>query len=211
MTAVPIWPKRLGRRLEVQDVRLRECRMTDRLHTEELIRERFRRSHGADLQGLMPQLFTMTDADHQLVGAFGLREAFGECLYMEQYIDQPVECAIAGITGLPVQRREIIEVGNLASDPGKARNLIVALTCYLHQAGFRWVVFTGVATLRAAFARLGLEPVEIAAADPQRLDPGDLARWGNYFAASPQVMAGDIGAGYRLLRSSGIIRPDIGA
>ena len=38
-----------------------------------------------------------------------------------------------------------------------------------------------------------------ALADPARLAPDDLANWGNYFAALPQVMAGDVRYGHRVL------------
>ncbi|MBK8160665.1 MAG: thermostable hemolysin [Rhodospirillaceae bacterium] len=175
---------------------------TDRSRTEELIRGRFRKSYGADLHTLMPRLFTMADGDGQLVCAFGLREAAKERLYMEQYLDQPVESVIAERACRSVDRSQVIEVGNLASMPGNARSLIVTLTRYLYNADFHWVVFTGVTALRAAFSRLGLQPMILAAAEPSRLEPADLAKWGDYFTAAPQVMAGDIRNGYRMLEAT---------
>lgn len=196
MTALPRWPE------SVEGAVLHECTGPERHATENLIRSRFRKSFGADLHTLMPRLFTMTDAGGDLVCAFGLREAAKERLYMEQYLDQPVEHAIASFSRRAVARSHIIEVGNLAAMPGNARSMIVTLTRYLYYADFHWVVFTGVAALRAAFLRLGLQPVTLAAAEPSRLDPADLAKWGDYFAASPQVMAGDIRNGYRMLETA---------
>jgi hypothetical protein len=170
--------------------------------TEELIRERFRQSFGADLHALMPRLFTLRADDEELLCAFGLREAGKHSLYMEQYLDEPVEATLSRLSGEGVARERIIEVGNLAALPGNARAMIVTVTRYLHAAGYHWVVFTGVAALRAAFHRLGLRPQVIADADPSRLAPADLANWGNYFSARPQVMAGDIRYGYRALMES---------
>lgn len=196
MSVLPRWPE------SVEGSVLHECVGADRTRTEEVIRSRFRKSYGADLHTLMPRLFTMADPDGELICAFGLREAAKERLYMEQYLDQPVERAIAELACRSVSRSQVIEVGNLASIPGNARSMIVTLTRYLYHADFHWVVFTGVIALRAAFSRLGLKPVILAAAEPSRLDPADLAKWGGYFAAAPQVMAGDIRSGYRMLEAT---------
>lgn len=196
MTVLPRWPETL------EASRLHECSGVERIRTGELIKERFRKSYGADLNRLMPRLFTMTDTGGALVCAFGLREAAKERLYIEQYLDQPVENAIAKIACRPVLRAQVIEVGNLAAMPGNSRQMIVTLTRYLYHNNFHWVVFTGVAALRAAFTRLGLKPVLLAAAEPTRLDAVDRAKWGEYFSAAPQVMAGDIRTGYRMLEAA---------
>lgn len=190
MTVLTRWPD------AVRQAHLHECLPPERMLTEALIKDRFRQSFGADLHALMPRLFTLRSAAGEMLCAFGLREAALHRLYMEQYLDRPVELAVADLAGCPVDRARVIEVGNLAAMPGNARATIVTVTRYLHEAGFHWVVFTGVASLRAAFARLGLKPQILAKADPARLAPDDLAKWGNYFAAQPQVMAGDIRSGY---------------
>lgn len=177
MTVLTRWPD------AVRQAHLHECLPPERKLTEALIKDRFRQSFGADLHALMPRLFTLRNAAGELLCAFGLREASLHRLYMEQYLDRPVELAVADLAGHPVERARVIEVGNLAAMPGNARAMIVTVTRYLHDAGFHWVVFTGVASLRAAFTRLGLKPQILARADPARLAPDDLAKWGNYFAA----------------------------
>ena len=78
--------------------------------------------------------------------------------------------------------------------------MIISLTRYLHHHGFDWVVFTGVASLRAAFVQLGLQPFFLAMADPYRLNDDERACWGRYFTARPQVMGGHIAAGYMALQ-----------
>jgi len=179
--------------------RLGEHVEPDRAEVEALIRQRFQASYGARLESLMPRLFTVADPTGRTLCAFGLREAATGPLFMERYLDEPVERAIEPHAGKRVPRRLIVEVGNLVAEPGGARATIVMLTRYLHATGFEWVVFTGVATLRAAFLRLGLRPFLLAPADPRRLSSGELASWGRYFTARPQVMGGHVAAGCRAL------------
>lgn len=88
------------------------------------------------------------------------------------------------------------------AEPGGARVLIILLTHHLHRLGIEWVVFTAVATLRAAFRRLGLQPFVLAAADPGRLPDAERDSWGGYFAARPIVMGGSVPAGIRALAGS---------
>lgn len=163
------------------------------------IRERFLRAHGANLTHLMPRLFSLHDREGRIVAAFGLREARRERLFMERYLDQPVERAIALHAGRPVSRASIMEVGNLATSPGGARDLIRSLTCHLHDIGIEWITFTGVVTLRAAFHRLGMRPFVLAEAEPARLTDGERLAWGDYFQARPMVMGGHVPHGYRVL------------
>lgn len=201
MTILTRWPD------AVQGATLHECGVHDRADVENLIRTRFRRSFGADLHSLMPRLFVLRDGAGDTLCTFGLREAGRSPLYMEQYLDEPVEAALSRLSGRSVRRDRVIEVGNLAALPGNARTMIVAVTRFLYAGGFHWVVFTGVAGLRAAFSRLGLKPQIIAEADPSRLTPDDRAKWGRYFEALPQVMAGDIRAGFQTLALADLSSP----
>ncbi len=181
------------------DLLLLEHPPQDRGQVERYIKIAFQRAYGAKLTRLMPRLFTLQAPDRRVVAGFGLREAAAGPLYLETYLDRPVEEVIGREANRSVARSSIVEVGNLAATPGGARAMIVALTNHLHQAGFEWVTFTGVAALRAAFFNLGLCPFVIAAADPDRLPPGDLALWGDYFVARPMVMGGHVPSGQRSL------------
>jgi hypothetical protein len=183
------------------DLLLLEHPPQDRGQVERYIRIAFQRAYGARLTRLMPRLFTLQAPGRGILAGFGLREAAAGPLYLETYLDEPVEEVIGRQANRTVARSSIVEVGNLAATPGGARAMIVALTNHLHQAGFEWVTFTGVAALRAAFFNLGLCPFVIAAADPDRLPPGDLALWGDYFVARPMVMGGHVASGQRSLAS----------
>jgi len=171
----------------------------DRTAVSEFIRAKFLKDHGAHLHHLMPQLFSLRRPGDEIVAAFGLREAAKERLFMECYLDEPVESRIARLSGREVARDRIIEVGNLAASPGGARAMITALTRHLYETGTEWVTFTGVLALRHAFQRLGLRPLSIAAATPDRLAESERALWGRYFESRPVVMAGYVPHGYRML------------
>jgi hypothetical protein len=184
-------------------LRLREHASDDRAEVSAFIRDRFYRSYGADLVHLMPRLFSLSDEAGALIAAFGLRDAVLERLFMERYLDRPVETVISLHHGADVPRSAIVEIGNLATQPGGARAVIRALTCHLHEQGVQWITFTGVTALRAAFTRLGLRPVTLAEADPARLSATELMSWGRYFTARPVVMGGYVPGGFERLQGIG--------
>lgn len=124
----------------------------------------------------------------------GYTPAAASELYLEHYLDRPIEDAIASATGSLVAREDVVEVGNLAStSAGAAREIIVAMRAHLAQAGFTWVTFTATRELRNSFARLGLRLVDLGRADPARLPDGGAA-WGRYYAHDPVVVAGALHA-----------------
>jgi len=171
----------------------------DRAAVSQFILSRFRRDYDARLTHLMPRLFSLSTPEGEMMAAFGLREAAETKLFMECYLDEPVEARIARLAGRTVARERIVEVGNLAARPGGARAMIALLTRHLYELDFEWVTFTGVALLRAAFQRLSLHPLEIARATPDRLSETERQAWGRYFEGRPIVMAGHVPSGYRVL------------
>lgn len=172
----------------------------DRPAAEQFIRSVFRERYGARLTALPPTLLTLYGAENQILAIAGLRPARDERLFLEVYLDEPVEVAIRRRINAPLDRARIIEVGSLATRaPGYARTLIQSLTAFLYHRHFDWVVFTAVSALRNTFRRLGLNPLHLCAADPLRLADGG-AEWGSYYERSPAVMYGDVAEGYRRLR-----------
>lgn len=181
-------------------IALREHPAHDRAVIEEFIRDCFATAHGARISHFMPRLLSLESQDGKMIAAFGLRDAGKHPLFLEQYLDMPVESVLESRLGCAVKRDDIIEVGNLSAlYPGAARWLIVALTAVLYREGYRWVVFTGTTALRNGFSRLGLRPIEIGKASLERLPRADRREWGRYYEHAPLVMAGDIAQGYREL------------
>jgi hypothetical protein len=179
---------------------LHECHAGESGEIEDFIRQCFADAHGASIKHFMPRLLSLRARHGDLIAAFGLRSASNSRLFLETYLDSPIEAVLQAQLGQVVKREEIIEIGNLSAlYPGAARWLIVALTAMLHDEGYKWVVFTGTAALRNGFSRLGLRPVELGAATLEHLPPADRASWGSYYDHAPMVMAGDIAYGYRSL------------
>jgi len=165
---------------------------------ESFIAARFQRAYGARVRHFSPHLLGIRDALARWRAVSGYTPADGQTLFLEQYLDASIEVELALRTGHPVARESIVEIGNLAvASPGMARLLIPLFARHLHRLGYQWVVFTATRELRNTFARLGLKPLAIAAADPARLADGD-GNWGSYYANEPIVMAGKISHGLRV-------------
>lgn len=171
---------------------------------EAFIRERFAARYGARVRHFMPTLLQLEDDSGRRHGAVGVRSAARESLFLERYLDRPVEAEIARWSGFAPARERIVEVGNLAAQgAGHARLLIVALTSLLVAQGFDWVVFTGTPEVLNSFSRLDLGPLALGEADPARMGD-ELADWGSYYDSHPRVMAGNIRCGHERLLSTGV-------
>jgi len=171
---------------------------------EAFIQQRFRIAHGADIRHFMPQLFGVSQANGELCAVAGVRLASDEPLFLERYLDHPIEPLISAAAAQPVDRSAIAEVGNLAaSDTGSARLSIIAITYLLAMGGLEWVTFTGNIGLVNSFHRLGLKPVTLCAADPERLGD-ERQHWGSYYESKPWVHVGNIRAGFIHLRNIGL-------
>ncbi|MDH0731312.1 thermostable hemolysin [Pseudomonas sichuanensis] len=177
-----------------------------RADIEHFIHQCFASVHQADVQHFLPELLALHDSHGRLIAAAGMRPASQGPLFLERYLDEPLETAVSRIAGTPLERTCMVEVGNLASlSAGSARIMIIAVTWLLATRGFEWVTFTGAATLINSFKRLGLTPSVLAPADPDRL-LGQMDQWGTYYEQHPQVFAGKIGYGFDALARSGVFQ-----
>ncbi len=163
----------------------------------------FQKRYAAEIRHFLPHFLHIRDNGHQHQSVVGYRGGHEGQFFLEHYLDKPIEQILSARLGQPIHREQIVEVGNLSdSTPGMARLSILATTRCLHGMGYRWVVFTGVRRLYNAFHRLGLHPLELAEADPNRLPAGEARRWGNYYRDQPRVYVGRIEDGYRRLVSA---------
>ncbi len=171
---------------------------------EAFIQQRFRKAHNAEIHQFMPELFGLNDGQGDLCAVAGVRLAAGGSLFLEHYLDKPIEVAIGEAVGISADRLGVVEVGNLAaSNLGSARLSIITITWLLAMGGLQWVAFTGNAGLVNSFNRLGLRPVTLCAADSLRLGEAR-HHWGTYYDTHPSVHVGDIRAGFMHLSDSGL-------
>lgn len=165
----------------------------ERSEVEAFIRGVFARRHGARLRHFAPQLVSLR-IDGELVAAAGYRCAADGPLFLERYLDLPVEQGLCLADGAVPPRQQIVEVGHLAAGrAGEGRRLILQLGPHLAALGHRWVVGTLTDELRSLFTRLGIEAKALGIADPARLgDAQAVADWGRYYEHRPMVLAGHL-------------------
>ncbi|MDH4394485.1 MAG: thermostable hemolysin [Limnobacter sp.] len=167
---------------------------------KQFIAETFAHAYGAQIDHFCTRLMGVTNSEGDLIAAAGYNVAEDQTLFLEQYLNHPVEKVISAKLGFTVDRAAIAEVGNLATrHAGGARMLIRLVTEILHREGYRWVVFTATRSLINSFHRMGLEPVELAHATPNRVK--NAAAWGSYYDTQPVVVVGDIEMGFKWLNA----------
>ena len=162
----------------------------DRAELEHFIGNIFHQAYGAEIKHFMPYLMSLRDMDEKLIAVCGLRSASIEAPFLERYLDRPIEAVLSEYAGIPVERGDIIEVGNFSvAELGMSRYLITAIVDQLYTTSKQWAVFTAVPVVRNAFAKMNLNPVILGDADKNRLSTEEQAEWGDYYAQKPQIMA----------------------
>ncbi len=162
-----------------------------RREVEAFIRRVYAERYGADVSGFAPMLVSLRD-DDGIVAAAGYRSAAQDRLFLEGYFDKPIESLLETHAGQPMLRKDIVEVGHLASArAGEGRRLVQMITAHLAEQGYDWVVCTLTAELRHLFVRIGITPLALGAADPDVLGQ-DVGRWGSYYDHHPVVLASQL-------------------
>lgn len=166
----------------------------DREAVEHFITDIYARAYGANIHVHYPVLMSVRDEAGQILAATGFRPAVNEPLFLEQYLNAPVQDV------LQTPRAQIVEIGNLASDGGGASlYLFAALAAYLNYKSFTQAVVTSTDFLERRFRQMGLQPKLHAKADPALL-LSDGENWGTYYDTQPHVISGSVAQGYKRLQ-----------
>jgi hypothetical protein len=167
-----------------------EAGSPERLELEDFVGAAFKRKHDATVTSYLPTLLSFRDPAGALRGVVGLRGAGEHRLYLEQYLEQPAEMAIAAVTGRSVCREQVVEVGNLAgTNCRSAVRMVALLPSHLLARDFQWIVFTATSAVRGILLGFGAPLIELARADGARVaNAGDA--WGRYYDTDPRVFAG---------------------
>ncbi len=164
----------------------------DRSSLQRFIADAYWLSYGARIHHFAQCLVGLRRGNGEWSAGLGYSLAGDDALFIEHYLDEPVEAVIGERLQVPVRRNQVVEVGNLAaSGPGAGRCLIVRMAALLQDLGRPWIVFTSTRSLLNSFARLDLAPILLAPADPRRL-PDQGRAWGSYYDSDPQVMTGNV-------------------
>ncbi|MCC6918577.1 MAG: thermostable hemolysin [Alphaproteobacteria bacterium] len=164
----------------------------ERAAAETLIERLYARCYGARLSAHYPNLISVHASDGSALAAAGVRDASDGGLFLESYLTEPVEAALARLGAGDVPRHAIVEIGNLASRSRPASiRLFHRVAEHLEHMEYRYAVVTATRGLRGLIRDLGLATFEIAPALPERL-PDRGRSWGRYYDAEPVVIAGQI-------------------
>lgn len=169
------------------------CR-DERRRVERFIEDAYAEAYGGQIRAHYPTLMSVQDEAGVLYAAVGFRHAGEAPLYLEQYLEDPVESVLGQAIGTRVDRAHVVEIGGLASSgQGATVFLFAAMAHHLQKEGLRFAVATATDELRRIFHKAGLGPLQLARADPRRLDDGG-GSWGAYYQTDPVVLAGSIEA-----------------
>lgn len=161
-----------------------------RAEVERFIAAVFMQAYGATITHFMPELVALRDQHGILMAAFGVRRAACERLFLEQYIDEPIEALISRQLGYPIAREDITCIGNLAvANPRNAGILIANIIQYSLDQGIAWAVATAHHSLQNGLIKAGRDVIPLATAHPARLSAEERARWGSYYRNTPQIVA----------------------
>lgn len=161
-----------------------------RREVEAFIHTVFKVSYGANVTEFMPTLVALRDENGVLMAAFGMRSAAEEKLFLEQYINQPIEELISEKIGKAITREDITCIGNLAvSNPRNAGVLIAHIIQHSLSIGIKWCVATAHHSLQNGLIKGGRDVYPLHLADKACLSAKEQAVWGNYYDQTPQVVA----------------------
>jgi len=171
-------------------VRFSKYDSADRDEIEGFIIDTLHHTYGADIKRFKPYLMSLRDQDNKLIAVCGLHSAATERLFLESFLDKPIEALLSEHTGAPVKRTEIVEIDNFSvAELGMSRHLVTAINDQLYFTAKQWAVLTATPALRDVFIELGIQPEILADTDINLLSSDDRLAWGNYFEQKPKIMA----------------------
>ncbi len=156
----------------------------------DLARDQYSKHFGCELNHFYPKTFCLYK-DGRLVACCGFRSAAEDDLFLEQYLDMPVEASLAIEAGDIVARSAIVEIGGLAVlNKAEAFMLMLRLAPEFQALGFSHATCTVTSPVRRCLKKLGIQSHFLANAESERV--ADANDWGRYYQMNPCVLVGEI-------------------
>lgn len=170
------------------------------------VKKCFSQAYNADIVTFEPYILS-TYYDKSITATIGFQPASTQKpLFLESYLSTTIEETLSAVLKLPVERHQIVEVGNLSSSQKgcASRILFVLSVAILQQGGFKWSTFTATNQVQRLLSKLDLTTQAICEADPLKLaDQGE--SWGSYYADKPMVMVVDLDKAIEQLKRHKVI------
>ena len=185
--------------LHIQDSRYRT-------KAEDYIAQHFNKVYGAQICSFLPTLMTMR-CKSGFSAAVGMRSAAQGTLFLEQYLDAPIEKCITKHTDKTAHRNEVVEIGNLVStQKGTSHLLFILIAAALIKTDNKWMVFTATGQVAKILHRLNFKTISLCEANQSRINQQDKQeQWGEYYSTRPQVLVGDLGQVFDLIHRNRLI------
>lgn len=147
---------------------------------KQFIKDKFKNQYNADISITYPYIASIKDYTGILCAA-GFRFAKNEKLFLEQYLDCPIENKIG------VERSKIVEIGNLAVDDfTKLFQFLSEISVFLIDNEVDIVCITATEKLSRILQRRDIKGHILTDAKQDSLQTSD-ENWGAYYATKPKV------------------------
>lgn len=178
----------------------------DRQMIEDFIALAYEQEFDASIEVNYPILIGLCDSAGQIRAGVGMRMASCENLFLEQYLDLPVEITLGQNLPHQVERNVIVELGSFASTGlNMSLYLLAAAAAYLATRGYEFGLVTATDKMNRLFKMFDFHTQVICRA--QKHDLLDQAmNWGTYYSHNPRVIAGSIQQCLAAVLESGTIQ-----
>lgn len=159
---------------------------------EDFIALAYEHEFDASIKVNYPILIGLCDKAGRIRAGVGMRMASCENLFLEQYLDLPVEITLGQNLPRQVERDAIVELGSFASTGlNMSLYLLAAAAAYLATRGYEFGLVTATDKMNRLFKIFDFHTQVICRA--QKHDLVDQAmNWGTYYSQNPRVIAGSI-------------------
>jgi len=153
-----------------------------------LASRRYREIFGARLNPIHRCYFSQPGAGEP-TAVLGYTRAGEQPLFLERYLDVPVETAVGEALGRDIVRDQIVELGNFAASNAMAMIALWGEAANDLGGSAEVAVATLTAPLREMFRRIGL-PIRVLAPAQVERAGAPAEDWGHYYSRDPMVCAG---------------------
>ncbi|MBL4681474.1 MAG: thermostable hemolysin [Pseudomonadales bacterium] len=162
-------------------------------NVNKLISKAYAKHFQCDLRHFLPSSFSLVSSN-EVVACTGFQSADHSELFLEQYLDKPIEQALSIAMDSSIERKDIVEIGGFAvTSSNHALSFMLQLAPAFQNLGFRYAVCTVTYPVRKYLKNLGLDTVFLGDATPDMVDTSDNA-WGSYYRLKPVILGGNINA-----------------